>query len=120
MLGRHHHICAFSHTTDEKHRVLGSFIKDGFERGDKALDVVDPELWEDHLKRLSLGRAGDVRECPKRTLILLGAAHEISANEQHMGFHPDMTSHSRAPAHSATSTNERAARLPQPSVGAVD
>ncbi len=53
MLGRHRHICAFFNSIDEEHRVLRSFVKDGFERGDKAFHLVDPELREDHLKRLA-------------------------------------------------------------------
>src|ERR1700688_4465211 len=53
MLGRHHHICAFFNGIDEEHRVLRSFVKDGFERGDKAFHLVNPELREDHLKRLA-------------------------------------------------------------------
>ena len=52
-LGRHRHICAFFNSIDEEHRVLRSFIKDGFERGEKAIHIVDPELQEDHLKRLN-------------------------------------------------------------------
>jgi hypothetical protein len=47
------HICAFFNSTDEEHRVLRSFIKDGFDRGDKAFHLVNPELREDHLKRLA-------------------------------------------------------------------
>ena len=52
-LGGHHHICAFFNSADEEHRVLRSFIKDGFDRGDKAFHLVDPELREEHLKRLA-------------------------------------------------------------------
>ena len=52
-LGGHRHICAFFNSIDEEHRVLRSFIKDGFERGDKSFHIVDPELQEDHLKRLT-------------------------------------------------------------------
>jgi hypothetical protein len=32
-LGRHRHICAFFNNIDEEHRVLRSFIKEGFDRG---------------------------------------------------------------------------------------
>src|ERR1700676_3439690 len=53
MLGQHRHICAFFNGFDEQHRVLRSFIKEGFERGDKAFHIVDPELREAHLKRLA-------------------------------------------------------------------
>ncbi len=52
-LGQHRHICAFFNDLDEQHRVLQSFIKEGFEQGDKAFHIVDPELWEDHLRRLA-------------------------------------------------------------------
>ena len=52
-LGRHRHICAFFNSLDEQHRVLRSFITDGFDRGEKALHFVDPKLREEHLKRLA-------------------------------------------------------------------
>src|SRR3979490_1306476 len=52
-LGQHRHICAFFNGLDEQHRVLRSFIREGFDRGDKAFHLVDPELWEDHLRRLA-------------------------------------------------------------------
>jgi hypothetical protein len=52
-LGQHRHICAFFNDLDEQHRVLRSFIKEGFEQGDKAFHIVDPKLWEDHLRRLA-------------------------------------------------------------------
>jgi MEDS: MEthanogen/methylotroph, DcmR Sensory domain len=47
------HICAFFNGMDEHYRVLSSFIKDGFEGGDRAFHLVDPERREDHLKRLT-------------------------------------------------------------------
>jgi hypothetical protein len=52
-LGRERHICAFFNSSDEEHRVLRSFIKDGFDRGDKGFHLVDPERREDHLRRLA-------------------------------------------------------------------
>src|SRR5712692_456437 len=52
-LGGQRHICAFFNSTDEEHRVLRSFIKDGFDRGDKAFHLVDPEQREEHLRRLA-------------------------------------------------------------------
>jgi hypothetical protein len=56
VLGGHRHMCAFFNSLDEQHRVLRPFIKGGFDRGDKALHIVDPELRDEHLKRL--GEAG--------------------------------------------------------------
>ena len=52
-LGQHRHICAFFNDLDEQHRVLRSFIIEGFEQGDKAFHIVDSELWQDHLRRLA-------------------------------------------------------------------
>jgi hypothetical protein len=47
------HICAFFHSDEEEYRVLLPFIKDGFESGDKAVHVVNPDQREDHLRRLA-------------------------------------------------------------------
>jgi hypothetical protein len=47
------HICAFFNDMDEHYRVLQSFIKDGFEDGDKAFHLIDPERRGDHLNRLA-------------------------------------------------------------------
>ena len=52
-LSQHRHICAFFNSVDEEHRVLRSFIREGFEHGDKAFHIVDPELWENHLRWLA-------------------------------------------------------------------
>jgi hypothetical protein len=52
-LGSQRHICAFFNSPDEEHRVLRSFIKDGLDKGDKALHIVDPELRQDHLRHLT-------------------------------------------------------------------
>lgn len=52
-LGRHRHICAFFNSTDEEHRVLRSFITDGFARGDKAFHLVNPKRRDEHLRRLA-------------------------------------------------------------------
>ena len=51
--GENQHICAFFNGMDEHYRVLQSFIKDGFDRGDKAFHLVDPKRLEDHLRRLA-------------------------------------------------------------------
>ncbi len=47
------HVCAFFNSDEEEYRVLLPFIKDGFECGDKAVHVVNPEQREDHLQRLA-------------------------------------------------------------------
>jgi hypothetical protein len=51
--GENRHICAFFNGMDEHYRVLRSFIKDGFDQGERAFHLVDPERREDHLKRLA-------------------------------------------------------------------
>jgi hypothetical protein len=52
-LGRHRHVCAFFNDIDEEHRVLRSFIRDAFDRGDKVTHLVDPGTREQHLKRFA-------------------------------------------------------------------
>ena len=53
MLGAQRHVCAFFHSHDEEYRVLLPFIKEGFERGEKAFHIVDPKLRKEHLQRLT-------------------------------------------------------------------
>src|SRR3954471_12468373 len=57
-LNRSCHVCAFFHSKEEEYRVLMPFIKDGFERGDRAFHVVDPARREEHLRRLERGGTG--------------------------------------------------------------
>jgi len=52
-LGQTRHVCAFFNSDEEEYRVLLPFIKDGFERGDKAIHVVNPNQHHDHLQRLA-------------------------------------------------------------------
>jgi hypothetical protein len=47
------HACAFFHTKEEEYRVLMPFIMEGFERGDRAFHIVDPEHRATHLERLA-------------------------------------------------------------------
>jgi len=53
VLDVHRHVCAFFHNPDEEYRVLLPFIKDGFERGEKAFHIVDPKLRAEHRLRLT-------------------------------------------------------------------
>jgi len=53
VLDRQRHVCAFFHSREEEYRVLLPFIKDGFDRGEKAFQIVDAKLREEHLKRLT-------------------------------------------------------------------
>ena len=43
-LGAKRHVCAFFNSPDEEYRVLLPFIKEGFERGEKAFHIVNPAL----------------------------------------------------------------------------
>lgn len=53
VLSRSCHVCAFFHSREEEYRVLMPFIKEGFERGDRAFHVVNEKNRTDHLRRLS-------------------------------------------------------------------
>jgi hypothetical protein len=52
VLSRSCHVCAFFHSKEEEYRVLMPFIKDGFDRGDRAFHVVDAKHRAAHLQRL--------------------------------------------------------------------
>jgi hypothetical protein len=52
VLDKSRHVCAFFDSRDDEYRVLLPFIKQGFERGEKAYHIVDPVLRDDHRRRL--------------------------------------------------------------------
>jgi hypothetical protein len=52
VLNARRHVCAFFHNSDEEYQVLLPFMKDGFERGEKAFHIVDPNLRAEHRRRL--------------------------------------------------------------------
>jgi FixJ family two-component response regulator len=60
-LNQHRHVCAFFNGHDEEHRVLSSFIREGLDGGEKGFHIVDPDLRDDHLKRLA-GAGIDVEQ----------------------------------------------------------
>jgi MEDS: MEthanogen/methylotroph, DcmR Sensory domain len=47
------HVCAFFSSDDEEYQVLLPFMKDGFDRGEKAIHVVNSNQRENHLRRLA-------------------------------------------------------------------
>ena len=53
VLDARRHVCAFFHSPDEEYGVLLPFIKEGFERGEKAFHIVDPKLRAEHRLRLA-------------------------------------------------------------------
>ena len=65
VLGAQRHVCAFFHSPDEEYRALLPFIKEGFERGEKAFHIVDPTRRAEH--RLRLASAGIDVETAEKT-----------------------------------------------------
>lgn len=59
------HICAFFSSDDEEYRVLTGFIMEGFTRGEKAVHVVNPDQYKDHVHRLS-AKGIDVVDAQRR------------------------------------------------------
>jgi hypothetical protein len=47
------HVCAFFNSLDEEYRVLLPFMRDGLDRGEKAIHVINRRHRADHLYRLS-------------------------------------------------------------------
>jgi MEDS: MEthanogen/methylotroph, DcmR Sensory domain len=52
-LAENRHVCAFFNSIDEQHRVLRAFIKEGFDNGERAFHLIDPERRAEHLERLA-------------------------------------------------------------------
>jgi hypothetical protein len=52
-LGEVRHVCAFFSNDDEEYRVLLPFIREGLSRGEKAVQVINPEARQEHLHRLA-------------------------------------------------------------------
>jgi hypothetical protein len=46
------HACAFFHNRDEEYEVLGPFVRDGLEAGDKAFQIVDNKHRAERFRRL--------------------------------------------------------------------
>ncbi len=64
-LGEVRHVCAFFANDDEEYRVLLPFIREGLSRGDKSVNVVNPEAREKHLQRLA--QAGIDSDAPLKS-----------------------------------------------------
>ena len=52
-LGTTRHVCAFFNDEEEEYRVLMPFIREGFQCGDKAIHVVNPDRVDAHVSRLA-------------------------------------------------------------------
>jgi hypothetical protein len=103
-LGKVRHVCALFNNDEEEYRVLLPFIKDGLERGDKAIHVVNPDRSADHLQRLSAAGidAGNARQSGQLDLRIntdiylregrfdqdrmLAAFEELAASNRNNGF----------------------------------
>lgn len=53
VLHRNYHVCAFFHSRAEEYRVLMPFIREGFQRGDRAFHIVDSKDRADHLRQMA-------------------------------------------------------------------
>ena len=52
-LRRFGHVCAFFHSREEEYRVLLPLAKEGFERGEKIIFIVDAEHLPERMRRLN-------------------------------------------------------------------
>lgn len=43
------HVCAFFHSPEERDKILMPFFKEGFDRGEKIVHIIDPHTHADHL-----------------------------------------------------------------------
>ena len=64
-LGRYRHVCAFFNSPEEEYATLLPFVRDGIERGERALHLVRSQYREHHLDRLR-GAGIDVATAQQR------------------------------------------------------
>ena len=57
-LDRSRHVCAFFDTVDSRYGVLAPFVREGLERGEKVVHIVNPRLRDEHVARLSARGVG--------------------------------------------------------------
>ena len=76
VLDRTRHVCAFFHTRDEEYRVLLPFVKEGFERGDKAFHITDPANIPEHLRQLQ--QAGVIDILHTHPLVIIGGTLQVN------------------------------------------
>jgi MEDS: MEthanogen/methylotroph, DcmR Sensory domain len=100
------HVCAFFHDREEEYRVLLPLAKEGFERGEKVFNIVDPEHLPERMRRLeeagispaTARRPGqvEVRAWEESTLrgghfdqeAMLALLSEVLSGEKAEGFGP--------------------------------
>jgi hypothetical protein len=73
-LGRYRHVCAFFNSPEEEYATLLPFVRDGIERGERALHIVRSQFREHHLDHLR-GAGIDVATAQQRGQL------EVSAPE---------------------------------------
>ena len=74
------HVCALFNSDEEEYTVLLPFIKNGFECGDRAVHVVNPDSRAEHLKRLS-AEGIDTAEAQQRGQLDLRASTDTYLKE---------------------------------------
>jgi len=52
ILDRYRHVCAFFDSAEEEQLVMAPFIREGLERGERAVHIVDPEQRAEYVRRL--------------------------------------------------------------------
>jgi hypothetical protein len=78
LFGSHRHVCAFFNGPDEEQRVLKPFIKEGLDRGERSLHIVDPQAVDDYLRRL---RASEI---PVDDAVGTGQLQVVAWNDAHI------------------------------------
>jgi hypothetical protein len=54
-LAQKRHVCAFFNSREEQNKVIIPFLKEGLDRGEKVLRIMDPHMRDDYLSQYSAG-----------------------------------------------------------------
>src|SRR5438876_3566467 len=80
-LGPQPHVCAFFNSRDDEYRTLLPFVKEGLDRREKAIHIVDPVLRDEHLGS-SKCSTGTRRTCEADASIAAGRSEEHTSELQ--------------------------------------
>lgn len=77
-LDRSRHVCAFFDTADGRYRILAPFAREGLERGEKVVHIIDPRRRDEHAARL---KAAGV---PNGAAVQLGQHETLTWDEAYL------------------------------------
>lgn len=81
-LAPYYHVCALFSDPEEEYSVLTPFFREGLERGERVLNIVDPALRDAHLQRFACAGI-DVERCERERRLDVRTWPEVYLRDGH-------------------------------------